>query len=433
MKSLIFFDSTGRSLQILILFCFGIFTQKSFAFDFVSSGESWLSLRQSKAMKSDLNPGNQILKHPETSIQLELRPDFRIEAAEHKFVMRPAWILTSDLIKTQNPDDEKSKSQGQMQLYDAFWQWSLNEKTQITNGLFVEGWGPAEFANPSNPFFHAQDSAKSLSFREKGQILSKLVLTANDNLNFIFVLEPISNQEAQVRAEKDFQPKWIARTEWISSQHDFNLSFSAGQELDQAFFVGEHLLFSHESSGFSAYIEARQTESASKFDLVQDSFSSHLELQKQKGWTNYSIAGLRYEGDFDLRFEWIEYQLGYSEKEWDQLILALKVPSPYLTQTASRFARPGIEYLTKNLLSASIRVPNIGPKSDWQWMGRVLAATGDRAFSSARSGSLMTSLEIPAYSAWTLLFEIQASFGKTETEFRLQEESSSKLAARYAW
>lgn len=389
---------------------------------------------------STINPGNRTLATPSNEAFLDARADLRWSLGTFKAVGRPRWTGTwtrvqQDSLTAGGASQETTNSEGKLDLTDLFVQWQALPSLQGTVGLFVDGWGPAEFVNPSNPFFHLTGKSKSFFFKEKGHALTKVLWTPSMNTAVSLLAEPVSNNEPMFRQDQSFSPLWAARGEWQSDSGAILIGGILGQEADAANFVGEYLQLRSDSTGFSVYGEARHTVDAKKFALVNTGGFEQLIEQRRGSSTldTYSVLGVRWEGRVDARLEWIHYDLGYSESEWERLKTALTQLSPYLLENLRRFSRPGLEFLTQNFWSASVRFPDLGPSSDWQWTGRVLVATGDAAGREMRSGLLQSSLEIPVLEAGTLYGEVLLNSGTKDTELFLTTETAGYVGARWAW
>jgi hypothetical protein len=403
--------------------------------EILRSGEVGLSAGWAEPSDSILNPGNRVLEVEDRSLLLDVRAELKIEGAQSKWVLRPRWTVMGESFQTTDTRERSTRAQGQLDLTDAYWEVSPRDDWQFTAGLFVDGWGPAEFVNPSNPFIHLNFENKSFFYKEKGHFFLRGLWNPSAKTTLSFLSEPVSNREPEFRREQEFEHKWALRGEWQSDDASRLAALLIGQEADAAPFVGEYFQWRHDPTGFSVYFEARHTQDPRKFQ-VRDTGPfpfRELTLQTEKGVRTYSVTGLRWEGRVDARIEWITYDLGYSEIEWDQILAGLTMPSPYLIENGARFSRPGLEFSTRNWGSLSIRIPDLGPRSDWQWTHRVLWATGDKVAGTLRSGLYQSLLEMPAWEAWTFFGEFQHTFGRENTEMKLRNHESAYLGARGGW
>lgn len=389
---------------------------------------------------SVINPANRALATPSNEAFLDARADLRWSLGTFKTVARPRWTGTWTRVQMDSTvpggaGEDKTDSEGKADLTDLYAEWQAFPTLQLTAGLLVDGWGPAEFVNPTNPFFHLTGKSKSFFFKEKGHVFTKMVWTPSMNTSVSLLAEPVSNNEPSFRQDQSFSPLWAVRGEWQSDSAAVLIGGILGQEADAASFFGEYLQLRSDSTGFSVYGEARHTVDAKKFELVNAGGFEQL-VEQRRGSSKvdtYSVLGLRWEGRIDARLEWIHYDLGYTEGEWERLKTALTQLSPYLLENLRRFSRPGLEFLTQNFWSASVRFPDLGPSSDWQWINRLLVATGDGAGSAVRSGLFQSTIEIPFFDAGTLYGEALINSGTKDTELLLTTEAAYYVGARWAW
>lgn len=400
--------------------------------DSVFSTESLFSYSYSDPAKSSINTGNRVLQNATHDSLVDLRAEYKYLGESSKFIFRPRWVGEYKNWNYTDTITSDYSAKGKIDVTDAFGEWTFNENFLFSAGLIVDGWGPAEFVNPSNPFFHLNMQNKSFFYKEKGKVLSKLVWNPTAKSTIAAVVEPISNNEAPYIEGDLFFPTWIVRGEYQSDSADQTYGLLAGQEYSAATYFGEYLSFTSQSTGFSLYFEGRHTTDPQRFNPVNTAGFYNLTLQKQRGTSTYSVLGVRWEGRVDARAEWIYYDLGYSENEWKNMVTALSQLSIFITDNLKKFQRPGLEFLSKNWLSLSLRIPDLGPKSNWQLTLRALFSGGDQ-FGVSRAGFLQADLEVPAYESWTIFAEAKTSFGTADTELLLAANSSASIGGRWAW
>lgn len=383
--------------------------------------------------KSILNPENRIFEIPQWDDLADLRAELKITERYTKYILRPRVTESYQAYELTNPIEKKYRSRGKIDLTDAFVEWTPLAKWQFTTGLWVDGWGPAEFVNPSNPFFHLNFQNKSFFYKEKGHVLIKALWNPTAKTTLALTAEPASNNEPSFRAEEDFKPQAALRVEWQSNDASQLVGILIGKEKYSLSFLAEYFQFRNDMNGTSIYMEARHSLNPERFEIVDQNFYKELILKKQNGIKTYSVAGLRWEGQVDARLEWIFYEQGYSESEWNSLIQSITQLSPVILTNAARFSRSGLEFPSKNWWSLSVRASDLGPWSDWQWTNRALIAVGDKTSGNLRSGVFQSDLEIPAYQAWTFLAEIQNNFGTVDTELLLSSRQAYYLGVKWAW
>lgn len=396
-------------------------------------GEIGLSSGFITSYESILNPRNRIFEQAYSDFLADFRAELKIVDEKTKYILRPRFTESYQMYSLTSPDEKKLRSKGHVDLTDAFVEWTPFSQWQMTAGLFIDGWGPAEFVNPSNPFFHLNFQNKSFFYKEKGHSLLKVLWNPTAKTTITITAEPVSNNEPAFRAQDTFRSQSALRGEWQSDDASQIAGLVVGQESFSKGFVAEYFQFRHNSSGLSLYAEARHSSKPERFEIVDQGFYNELQLKSQDGIKTYSVIGTRWEGRIDARVEWIFYAQGYNETEWNNLVQSVMQPSPAVLNNAEKFSKLGLEFPTKNWWSVSVRAPNLGPWSDWQWINRVLIAVGDQATGNLRSGVFQSDLEIPAYQAWTFLAEVQNNFGIANTEMTLTSRESYYLGVKYAW
>jgi len=392
--------------------------------------EAWAIGGKSTVADSTPNPSNRVLGIPDVESTLDLRGEYKLTSAQDKFVVRPRFTATYDKVTLQNPTESQNLHDTKLDLTDLYAQRVFSDEFQLTAGLFVDGWGPAEFVNPTNPFFHMNLHNKDFYFLQKGEVLVKGVWNPNSTTSIIAMVEPFSNNTAEYRDGETFTAKWVLRAEYQSENSVETYAFLVGQEEDEAKFFGEYVQLRSDSTGLSAYLEARHTSAPMRFDLDG---SGALKLTEDTGFQTYSVVGVRAEGTVDARLEWIYYQLGYTEAEWKGLLTTVTTASASQPANLAAFYRPGLDFTARNWLSLSIRKADLGPRGDWQWTNRFLTTTGDSVFHSPKSSIVQSDLEVPAFSAWTFYGSLQFRFGDQDSRLLLDRKFSGFVGARWAY
>ncbi len=133
-----------------ILVCFNLFSLNS------AYGESRYrveiygsSTYQEINEQSRFNPDNQVLKIPEWSHVLELRPDVELNFLKlHSVILRSRHFLTSHEMDTANPTQTRTSIGSESDLTDLFIssEWKDHFSTHV--GLQNYQWGHAEFLSP---------------------------------------------------------------------------------------------------------------------------------------------------------------------------------------------------------------------------------------------------------------------------------------------
>ncbi|HWU44029.1 MAG TPA: hypothetical protein VN132_11345, partial [Bdellovibrio sp.] len=261
---------------LLLLF----FSTSAHAVDWIfrNTFESYLYYNYANPLDNDVNPGNHVFALPSGTGVVDLRDDFSLLTRDTKWVVRPRWTLTNTKIEMKDPTDSSSTTRGKMDLTAGYLDWDLSKTWKAVLGLQVYQWGPGEFMNPSNVFFHFSSDARSFSFVQKGLVMARLNWTPSERWNFVFMSEPVSNNEPSFQAEKPFEPKSTLKVEYRGASNSF-LGAVAGTEAPETLFFGEYFDW-YVTDSFSLYADIRHTSSNNVYDPLDDGMGN-IQLVQQ--------------------------------------------------------------------------------------------------------------------------------------------------------
>lgn len=396
---------------ILIIFFVLIDIQTVLAYDFTWGYDSYLLGTKSKVADSLINPNNLVLKLPQTKVTLEQRLDFKIQADNSKFIFRPQWLLGQSFLETQSNKNEFA-SINEVQINDLFLESQLSSQFYSTLGLQVYQWGSGELLNPTNPFFHFNSSQRTLNYKEKGHVLGRLNYTTAKDWSFIFIVEPISNLENHWIAEKKFKEQALIKIEKSGQTGRHFLGLVVGLSDDADYFYGEYGQWEF-IEGWTAFFDIKQ--SVNKFSYRPEKQGVLFNMKDEElPQSVLGLLGLRYEGDFDFRVEYIYNSVGYNAEEFDQaLISAGQVLSPQFLLNVNRFNLSGLELKTKNYLYLSARKTDFLKIKESQFFLRSLTSLLDN------SGVEQFELEKNLNDHWSFLAQFSVFRGAQDTEFKL--------------
>lgn len=129
---------------------------------------------------SAFNPDNRLIHQPVEILTSELRPDFSWSNEAVSLGLKPRLLL----------EDSTRGNQHDLWLNEGKLRWQPADGVTLAGGREVLLWGPAQFWNPSNPFY--LDNGKSNAKRElfgKTFVRSGLRLAEGWNLNAISQLD----------------------------------------------------------------------------------------------------------------------------------------------------------------------------------------------------------------------------------------------------
>lgn len=413
-----------------IVFILGMAAQADAELRF--SADTFLSRSDVTIEKQPLNPQNQILELPHSKTKLEIRPEVKWRSDTWQTVLRPRFTWIEQQV--QKNSEALSSTKGTLDLTDAFVENNWSSKFSTTVGLQVFQWGSAEFLNASNPFSHVNAQQKNLLFKEKGRGLVRANYSLNKENSLVFAVEPISNQEPEWIAQDQFVAKGFVKYEksWSGTFRAVGLTFGRAEKNN--FFIGEY--FNYElTEGFSMYADFKQQKEQVHFIPRFNGVGYDMEEADptENPWASLGVIGLRYEGSFDLRLEYIYNSIGYDRSELKNAIAsASNFLSPRYPQNASRFFKPGLELIGRQYFYSSFRVTDPAWFQNFSFYLRYLYSLQDD------SSQLQIEFEKSFFDAWTLYAGQNLNSFRSQTwtdisEFRLAQSNESFIGLKWSY
>lgn len=345
--------------------------------DFRFFYEGYFYYTRAQYADSLFNLGNEILLLPEHAGVSDQRAEFKLTINDGKLLFRPRVISQTQQAKTEYTLKDEIKTEHHWNITDLFYEQQWGSQFASTLGLQVYQWGPAEFLNVSNPFFHFNSQQKTLIYKEKGHGLVRFNWDIARGHNLVFIAEPVSNNESYWYAEEVFQPQAALKYEWQSNNADKYFGLVIGKPDQADFFIGEYGQIQLDS-GFSFYADLKHTMSQKYYEPVDRLTFVEMTLGNYKNKaSSLAVAGIRYEGNFDLRLEYIYNSLGYTEAQQELALIGAAQLSPYQLQNIVRFQKNGLELLSQNYLYGSFRKSNPFEWQDFNFYFRSLTALTD--------------------------------------------------------
>ncbi|MCC2678963.1 MAG: hypothetical protein K0R29_1539 [Pseudobdellovibrio sp.] len=316
--------------------------------------ENYFNYTNSTVAETFVNPGNQILQLPSETLGADIRAEAKWRGEKNQVIVRPRY--QAERFRTEVAGMSSEKSESDWDITDAFWESQFNEDVSITAGLQVYQWGPAELLNPSNPLFHFNSRQKSYGYKEKGLMLLRVNYTIGKLDNFVFIAEPAANNEPGWM-EGEFTPKALIKYEHQSEETASQFGIVAGQEEKEKKFLGTYFTW-QVTEAASFYADAKTTEEEIGYKPVSAGpFYNLISPTEQNEWPVLSVTGLRWEGDFDIRAEYIYNSAGYTEVEWQNVLNSVANPlNPEYLNNFRNFQKSGLELPGKQYLYISYRV-----------------------------------------------------------------------------
>lgn len=394
--------------------------------------DSYLSYNEAEIHKDTFNLNNQVLELPHTKTQADIRGEFKWRSTSWQMVLRPRLISSTQQVEINNQITTRTKNDSN--LTDAFIENNWTSNFSTTLGLQVYQWGPAEFLNPSNPFYHFNPQQKNLLYKEKGRGLVRANYSFNKENSLVIAVEPVSNQEAEWLAEDEFVTKGFIKYEKSWSGTFNAIGISLGQAEKNNPFVGEYFSY-YWTEAFSMYADVKHQKNHVHFEPIWNGTSYDMELKEpwKEQWATLGIFGFRFETAFDIRFEYIYNSVGYNK---DQLKSALSSASNYVSPryalNAVRFFRPGLELLGKNYVYTSFRLSDPAWIQNFSLYVRVLYSLQDD------SSQVQCEVEKSFFDAWTLYAGQSVNPLQSQTipgfsEFRLAQSGDTFVGLKYSF
>ncbi len=339
--------------KILVLL---LFTQTISANELFFNYEGYFSSTYQNYSQSTLNPGNEIYQQPHTIYSSDQRIDLKWEIHDAKVIVRPRLIYDYKLIMTDINDQNYTADKSRLDLTDFFYEQQLNDTQFVTVGLQVYQWGPTELINVTNPIYHYSFAQKNLVYKEKGQILLRYNYSLNEENNLVILLQPFSNNDPHWITDEDFKQQALFKYEklWLNTRNFLGLV--SGHADDSDLFIGEYFQYEF-SEGMTFYGDLKHSQNKRYYYPVPNEPVVRFEKTDFDGiFTSLANLGLRYEGAYDFRLEYIYNSAGYDQSEYNLALQALsQTTSPYYFSNIKRFNKSGLEFLTKHYLYLSIR------------------------------------------------------------------------------
>ena len=392
------------------------------------SFDSYLSGQKSEIIDSTINPFNKVLGLSSEEIDLDLRPEIKWKTAKNQLVTRLRWLGKFQKITDLSDDKEKPNSKGELNLTDAFIESNWNRVLTTTVGLQVYQWGPAEFFNASNPFFHFRNQQKSLFYKEKGQVIVRSNLSLSKENNLVLAVVPVSNNESQWIEEDQFELKSFIKYELSWAGTSNNIGIVVGSEEKRNLFIGEYFNYSL-FEGTAVYADIKHSQYKVNFEPVKNGPSyDMLEVKNlQDQWFTFGILGMRWETSFDLRFEYIFNTAGYDAEATKNAIQSAsnQLSLNYL-KNLKRFLKPGLELIGQNYLYVSLRVADPFNIKDFNFYLRDLYSVQDK------SSQIQIESDKSFLDNYTLYASQTLTYGQDNTEFRLTNTWSFLIGLKYS-
>jgi hypothetical protein len=352
---------------------------------------------------STLNPANRILQIPTYQLGLDLRPQAAADWGTLSALARPRIRGFA-----QSGDNLTEETFARFHFDEASLKWKATEDFQLLGGIHYVQWGPAELFSPSNPLIHFSLDQRSIIFRMRGKALIKADYYFSQKSFLTAIVEPVSNGEADWITGYKFVPRGLLRWEQQLGDHPGNyFGLSVGRMERENLFAAGYAAYYFDDY-WSTYADVRVSPGSPALYPSVTSPTGFEPGQTNAGqWYSLSTLGIRWEGFFDTRLEYILNTYGLSPREWDSgLSLATTNPG-----ASAALFRAGLEMPRQQYLYTSLRTDRLGTGDELRLSVRYLHSLGDH------SGAFFSAVEWNFNPLCTLIVEPMVTHGGAKGEF----------------
>jgi hypothetical protein len=218
---------------------------------------------------------------PQEEFYAHWRPEFKLDFCDENCKLSAQPTLGYEYSYSNWTFAEQETHELRATVEEAKLELRPLEDAKILVGLLNYSWGPAELSNVSDPFFRPSYYERSAFYNQRGlvQVRTQLI---KDSWTFEVAANPISNLEGEWG---DFNRKYLVRAE---------KSFK-----DSLNYVGVTFYkIENENSGAGLYGNLYMTDVLSLYIDSRAETKTHYAL----------VSGLRFEGFFDSRVEYLKQQ-----------------------------------------------------------------------------------------------------------------------------
>ncbi|MGZ3795426.1 MAG: hypothetical protein ACXVB1_03630 [Pseudobdellovibrionaceae bacterium] len=373
-----------------------------------------------------IDPTGRRLANPQSQFETDLRINTRYSWQEGaRFVFRPRLLGDLQQYHFTEPEETTTSTFSKLSLPETYLEKDLSQTTTVAVGLQNYQWGPAEFIGPSNPFFHFRTDQRAYNYKENGRFLIRMNWIASSHWSLVALAEPMNNGDSFWIFEQKFKPKGAVRVEHRGDNSLNYFGIDAGTLDDTVPFIGEYFNFEI-LQGLSVYWDARQSKGSAMYnpDISSSGVYDMVYVKNTQDWDTLLVTGVRWEGDVDLRLEYIYNSYGLTK---DLMLAAFQsaVPQhPRGDENMKRILSSGRELLGQHYAYLSLRFPDLFVKNNNLSL-RYLRSLMDQ------SATAQAAFDTALGDAWTLYAEADYSLGDSTQELSALEKASGQLGLKW--
>lgn len=373
---------------------------------------------------STANPGN-VLQLPLLMGALELRPSLTIDYGGWLVLSaRPRVKLSAGLARTNGAWDG-GRGAASVDVAELSFTWRLADWLSFTWGLQNFQWGPAELASPSNRLFHETGLLKDPLYFVPGHHLLRVNASAGKTLSVVLLAELTAPPDTFVFGET-FGPRGQAKLEWSEEGGRGLIGVTGGIGARQRPFFGEYAQW-QVTDGLSVYADAsHSTQRHAWYPVLGEAGFSfvHRESTDWKRLYTMAVGGLRYtfESGADVRAEVLLNDAGWTRDE-----IELAAAFALASEQSGPLFTPGLEYLSRTMVYASLRLPELPPRKHLTLVARYALSCTDL------SGAAFLTASLDASDSMVIFVSALATHGPSWAELSRLARASFFLGVVHSW
>ena len=390
----------------------------------------WISaVRGTVVADTVLNPDNTSFRLPQLVALTDVRPNIRVEAGSRwQLVFRPRWRGTAAFSWADDLPRHDSL-EGTANVPELYVNWRPNDVVSVAYGLQNFQWGPAELLGPSNRLFHEVGTFRDPLYYVRGRHLLRLNVSSGKQWSAVALAELGGTDEPAFRAGEHFEPAGQAKLEFTTASGGSYVGVTGGARQHERPWFGEYGSVSL-VAGLSAYVDAVHQEGSLAWYPVPAGPMRAGFAQVERGageLRTLVVGGLRYSfvNGTDVRFEYMHQDAGYARPEFE--LAALAVATQPSSESVDRWLRPGLEFIGRDLVLGSVRVPDLPPVRRFAVRAQYLSSLTDR------SGLVYLTTSVDASGALVLFGTVTGTYGNQTAEFSRLVRASVVGGAVWSW
>jgi len=383
----------------------------------VSPSETWL------------NPGNQVLRVPQTSWLAEVRVNAKVDAGSRlQFVLRPrvrgsVEVIRPDVAPTERGHDLR------FEMTELFLDWRPTDALSVTYGLQNYQWGPAEMMGPSNRIFHEVGIFRDPLYVVRGKHIVRVNVSAGKQWSLVGMVEPGATDEIPFRAGAAFRAAGQAKLEYTIPSGATYLGVTAGARGGEPPWAGTYVSVAL-TDNVSTYIDASVQVGSQAWYPAETGSGGFAFVRNDRSGARRVLAlgGLRYTFSpaFDARIEYLRQDAGYTRTQ----VTAespLAVAQLQTRESVEQWLAPGLEFLGRDLMLVSVVARDQAPAGRLDVQGRYVRSLTD----GSGAGFVTASLDVR--NAWMLFGSLTLTHGPELAEFTRLARAGGVVGLIWSW